>query len=248
MSQTPTYDFNRANSKGALGVATGRELFDRYNVNSSPYGQAPEDAAHRRPFNTTDETIVVNVRNLSAIRPRRIIVDYISMFRGGERWAQEQLEQGRQVNLDMLYSQMAKFGDSPATRNVQPTVVKIEPIDGFLTWDGMPYLVPSHDEHGKPAPWCKIPEGVMDLYYGNWKRLHEMSPKERSNELESVRARRRDFVVRRPVNEDFMKENKEVAADKDNDYAFLVFDRQVVKPTSVAIDMERVYAGRALEV
>ena len=88
----------------------------------------------------------------------------------------------------------------------------------------------------------------MDLYYGNWKRLHEMSPKERSNELESVRARRRDFVVRRPVNEDFMKENKEVAADKDNDYAFLVFDRQVVKPTSVAIDLERVYAGRAMEV
>lgn len=229
-------------------VSSGAALFQRYNVNSAPYGQAPEDQGQRRPFNLSDETVVVNVRNLSALRPRRIIVDYISMFRGGERWAAEQAEKGRQVNLDMLYSQMAKFGDSPATRSVQPTIVKVEPIDAFLTWDGKPYLVPAVDEHGKPAPWCKIPEGVMDLYYGNWKRLHEMSPKERSNELEAVRARRRDFIVRRPMNEEFMKAHDSEASDKDNDYAFLVFDRQVVKPASVAIDMERVYAGRALEV
>ncbi len=235
-----------ATQLGVAQISGGKELFDRYNVNSVAYGQAAEDVAHRRPFNTVDETIVVNVRNLSGLRPRRVEIDHISFFRGGERWAQEQLEKGRQVNLDMLYSQIAKFGDG--ARNVQPTEMIVAPIDAILTWDGGAYTVPSHDEHGKAAPWCKIPEGVMDLYYGNWKRLHEMKTKDRSDELDAIRSRRRDFIVRAPVGPDFMKEHATEKADKNNDYAFIVFDRQVIKPMSVAIDMERVYAGKSMEV
>lgn len=234
------------NASGQANLATGRELFERYNVNSAPYGHAPEDQGHRRPYNASDETVIVNVRNLSALRPRKMEVDHISFFRGGEQWAAEQAEKGRVVNLDMLYSQMAKFGDN--ARGVQPTIVKLAPIDALLAWDNQVWIVPALDDHGKPAPWCKVPEGVLDLYYGNWKRLHEMSPKERSTELEAVRSRRRDFIVRRPQNEDFMKAHETEVADKDNPFAFIVFDRQVVKPTAVAVDMERVYAGHAMEV
>ena len=235
-----------APTTGQAAISSGKELFERYNVNSAPYGQAAEDAAHRRPFNTVDETIIVRARNLSGLRPRRVEIDHISFYRGGERWAAEQLEKGRQVNLDMLYAQIAKFGDS--ARNVQPTEMRVQPVDAILFWDGGSYIIPSHDEHGKPAPWCEFPEGIMDLYYGNWKRLHEMTPKERTTELENVRARRRDFIVRRPANADFMKESDDSAADKDNDFAFIVFDRKVVTPMAVAVDMERVYSGRALEV
>lgn len=231
---------------GQAAIATGKELFERYGVNGAAYGQAPEDQAHRRPFNTVDETVIVRVRNLSGLRPRRIELDHISFYRGGEVWAQEQGEKGRQVNLDMLYAQIAKFGDT--ARNVQPTEMKLSPIDAILSWNGGTYLVPSHDEHGKPAPWCEIPEGVMDLYYGNWKRLHELTARDRTGELESVRARRRDFVIRRPISADFMKESEAEKADKDNDYAFIVFDRKVVQPQAVAVDMERVYSGRAMEV
>ena len=231
---------------GRAAISGGKELFERYGVNGAAYGQAPEDQAHRRPFNTVDETIIVRVRNLSALRPRRVEIDHISFFRGGESWAQEQLDKGRQVNLDMLYSQVAKFGDQ--ARNVQPTELKMAPIDAILTWNSGSYIVPSHDEHGKAAPWCEIPEGVMDLYYGNWKRLHEMTPKDRATELENVRSRRRDFIIRRPISADFMKESDSEKADKDNDWAFIVFDRKVVSPQSVAVDMERVYSGKSMEV
>ena len=211
---------------GRAAIASGKELFERYGVNGVAYGQAPEDQAHRRPFNTVDETVIVRVRNLSALRPRRVEIDHISFFRGGESWAQEQLDKGRQVNLDMLYSQVAKFGDQ--AKNVQPTELKMSPIDAVLTWNSGSYIV--------------------DLYYGNWKRLHEMTPKDRATELENVRARRRDFIIRRPISADFMKESDNEKADKDNDWAFLVFDRKIVSPQAVAVDMERVYSGRALEV
>lgn len=211
-------------------------------ISATPYGKGQSDAAFSRPFNNTDETVIVRVRNLSALRPRRVYTDHIGMWRGGEKYAYEQQQKGRQVNLDLLYAQAMRGG-----RDVNPTEDVISPIDAILTFDGKPYMVVAKDEKGKPAPWCDVPEGVLDLYFGNWKRLQD--PRERAHELERVRARRRDFCVRTlNVAIDDLAKSGEEAADRDNPFAFLVFDRKVVEPISVAVDMERVYAGKAMEV
>lgn len=225
-------------------IANGGDLFR--SLSAQPYGKAQEDAPYSRPFNVSDETVIVRVRNLSALRPRRVFLDHIGLGRGGEQYAMEMAEKGRTINLDMLYTQFARFGGNG--RDISPTADRIDPIDAYVMWDGKPYVIPAKDEHGKPAPWVEIPEGIYDLYFGNHKRLFEMGPKERANELEAVRTRRRDYCVRNPVSKDFMAENEKQGADKDNPFAFLVFDRKVVKPEAVAIDMDRVYSGRAMEV
>lgn len=195
-------------------------------LQSSPLGTGDMEGGLQAPFNAPREHVVVKVRNLSALQKRRYVIEPISWLRGGEQYADEMQQKGKFVNLETLQKRAAHGAD------VSPTEVAVKPVDVFLTFDNAHYYVPAVDDKtGEKAPWVDVPDGVYDLYVGNFQRLND--PRERAKELERVKSRRKDYVVR--------------AGDK-NEYAFLEFSYEVIQPTAIAVDKERIYAGEVVEV
>lgn len=184
--------------------------------------------------NATKEIVLVRVRNLSAIRERRTVIEKISFVRGGEQYEADvrRESKGRSV-VDLNALRARSFFD-----DVSPTVDKIAPIDIALTFDSGMYVLPAYAEghEGEPehaAPWVEVPDGCYDLYVGSFQRLND--PRERAKELERVKSRRMDYVIR-------------AGGGGRNPWAFIEFERTVITPRPMAVDMEKVFAGDLVEV
>lgn len=182
--------------------------------------------------NATKDIVLVKVRNLSAVHARRCVIERVSFVRGGEQYEGDVRRESKGRNVIDLNALRARamFDD------VSPTVEKIEAINVALTFDSGLYLVPAYAEghEGDPehaAPWVEVPDGVYDLYVGNFQRLND--PRERSKEIERVKSRRLDVVLRPGAK---------------NPWAFMEFQRQVVRPMPTAVDAERIYSGDLVEV
>lgn len=200
-------------------------------LRQSPLGTGDGEGSLQAPFNASKVIARVRVRNLSAIRKREHIIEPVSWLRGGEEHYDELAKAGKLPGTSSIESlhRMAAHG-----REASITNYEIAPVDVLVTFDSGQYVIPHTDpKTGEEAPWIEVPDGVYDLYVGNYQRLKD--PMERAKEIERVKNRRRDLVVRE--------------GDKDkNKWAFLEFSYEEIKPIAVAVDAERIYAGEVVEV
>jgi len=214
-----------------MANGVGARLLD--NLTQTPLGAGENEAGLQAPFNQRPPQAVYFVRNLSAIRERNVLVEPVSPHSGGEKM----FELGgpyhnKSVSLDTVRKQAER---DPIRASWW--VSKIEKKDFFLKFDGQTYEVPAKGRCAKlgkevEAPWVAVPEGIFDLYYGNWERLND--PRQRAKEIERVALRRQpDPVVR---------------GDGDNPYGFLEFLREPIEAKPMAVDSRRVMAGDIVEV
>lgn len=199
---------------------------------SAPLGAGQAEGGLQAPFNASKQVVLVKVRNVSAVQERLCVIERISFARGGEQYESDRRREskGREV-IDLNALRAKAFFD-----DVSPKEMRKQPVDVALTFDSGMYVIPAyaegHDgEAAHAAPWVEVPDGVYDLYVGNFHRLRD--PRERAKELERVRSKRADFVIR---------------PGSKNPAAFLEFERTVIEPKAMAVDMERVFAGDLQEV
>lgn len=202
-------------------------------LRQTPLGGGDNEGGLQAPFNAPKKYVRVKVRNISAVQERNHIIESVSWLRGGEDHYEQLAAAGKGggvVSIDALHRMAA------AGRDASIVEYGMAPIDVVLTFDNGQYLVPHTGdgkigEAGEPAPWVEVPDGIYDLYVGNHDRL--LDPRERAKELERVKSRRKDFVVRQ---------------GEKNKWAFLEFSYEVIEPIAVAVDSERIYNGEVVEV
>jgi hypothetical protein len=200
-----------------------------------PLGSLNDEAHLRSPHNRGTENVLVRVRNLSAVKSRRYFhEDRPSWLRGGEQLEKEIKK--RYPTFDLSTARRDAFvGGGVTLENIVKEGIK--PVDAVVTFDNEKYKIPYKDEQGNNAPWIDVPEGVYDLYFGNFARLNSSDPRERSNEMEAVKNRRGN-----------LDKNVVIRPGEANPWAFLEFERRVIKPETFAIDVEQVYADRLMEI
>lgn len=199
-------------------------------LQNMPLGMGDQEANLQIPFNASKDLVVVRVRNLSATRKRKFYTSRISPFRGGDEYEDEMREKKKPINMDRLKR------DAYQGMDVSPTAYDVKPAMCTLTFDNGKYEIPAVDARtGDLAPWTSVPEGIYDLYYGNYERLTNGTPKERSDEISQVQSRRaHDYVIR--------------GSDDNNQWAFLEFERVVTRPQAIAIDTKHAYGIDLVEV
>jgi hypothetical protein len=225
------------------------------NYDAVPLGTLPGEASLQAPYNLKPQNAIVRVRNLSAMRERRVIVEAISLRRGGERSVGDKKGPyfGQGVTVDALRFKAAN------EENVNWEEMRLEPQDFILRHDGVRILIPyprdkskpqepTHfkDQFGKPildwpaligqpGEWVELGEhsGAWDLYMGNFERMRgDFGPRVRTDELLALNMRGQHKYV----------------ASFDNPYGFLEFERQEIRFEEAVVDAERIRSGALLEV
>lgn len=199
-------------------------------LQANPFGADPSDPKAGLAMNQGSEYVKCFVRNWSANRERRFITEHISWLKGGERAAKAAKLQGEDFELDKKRKE-AYLGQNPSV-----TEVAIKPVSAILQFDSQQFIVPASDNAKKDPEWVPIPQGVFDLYYGNWERLNSTDAKERALEAEAVAIRRRDVCLRM---------NK---GQNTNEFGFLEFKREIIPHQSIAIDSDMVFSDSYVEV
>lgn len=187
-------------------------------------GAGDGEGGLQAPFNAATDMVLVKCRNLSATMKRRVVIEAISWYSGGEQYAMEQQEKGKTIHLELLRQQAAK-------RDVSPFEDKILAVDVMLKFNNGNYVVPHTGADGEVGPWTDLPDGLYDLYMGNYQRLH--NPMELAAEMERVKSRRKDICIRER---------------NTNPWAFLEWSYEIKRPLPTAIDTERVFSGDLMEV
>lgn len=202
-------------------------------LQQTPLGQAPGDPRPGLALNYSEssELIKCYVRNWSGNIKRKFIVDHISPYRGGERTAELMREKAQPFDVEKLRAQAARGTDA----SIKDYAIK--PVAVKLQFNQMLFLVDPSKDPKKDPEWVPIPQGVMDLYYGNWERLEGLDARERAREIERVQFRRQDVCIR-----------KNKAGVNENEYGFLEFKREIMQPMQVAVDAEMVFTDDYVEV
>jgi len=204
-------------------------------LSNVPLGFMDGESNINVPLNRGENTVLVRVRNRSAELERNVYHDdHISGFRGGELYEEERSKSksGGVFSLEKARRDAFMLG-----KEMTPFTKQIKPTNIVLKFDNKSYLVPSHGPNGELAPWTPVPEGLYDLYVGNYSRMNSKDPRVKNDEIQLIQTRRgkgdRDFVIRPGVH---------------NAWAFLEFDYKVVEPTSIAVDALSVYADSLMEI
>jgi hypothetical protein len=202
-------------------------------LSSRPFGQAPGDPVAGAAMNRNDEAEYTKcyARNWSNSRERRYITEAISWLRGGQK--AEQLAKKTGEDFEMPYKRREAYaGQDPSV-----TAVEIKPVEAVLQFDNSRFIIPPAKDAKKEPEWIAIPQGVMDLYYGNWERLNSPNARERAQEMEAVKGRRKDYCVR-----------LDARGQNTNEFGFLEFKREIIARENIAIDSDSVFPDNYVEV
>jgi hypothetical protein len=201
---------------------------------ATPIGTLPGDPTPGLAYNRTagDDYIRCFVRNWSNNKDRKYIKEYVSLYGGGEQTAREKREKGEPFNIEELRAKISRGHEA----NILADGLK--PAPALLKFDGKQFLIEPSKNPKQEPPWVPIPAGLMDLYYGNYERLHGNDAREAAREIESVQLRRRvDPCVR------LDKQGRPI-----NPFGYLEFKREIIEPKSLAVDADEVFAGEYIEV
>lgn len=211
-------------------VATLQGIMD------TPYGQASGDLAPGGAINRTaaDDYVRCYVRNWSANIERTYVFEYVSQYRGGEKSKALANAKAEDFNLEAL--QIRHHNGQAADileRGVKSTVVPAS-----LEFDSKKFLVPPSKDGKKEPEWQSIPSGAMYIYFGDPDRLNSPDRVIANNERERIAAKfRYDPCIR-----------KDARGENTNKYGFLEFKREIIEPSSLAVDADSIYAHDHIEV
>ncbi len=198
------------------------------------------------PYNLTPQTCVVRVRNLSALRKRRIVEEAVSYRRGGERSIKSGPYKGvPDVSVDALRAKIIVSGE-----DMNWYSEKIVPVDFRIQHDSKRPIIPYQDfKTGAVAPWIIVDPGTWDLYMGNWERAHSSDHRERINEQQAtaLRGLNRFCIAAEDIENQRSPDAMKDVLDE-NPFGFLQFMREPIAVMDAVVDIDRVRAGNLIEV
>ena len=199
-----------------------------FDYKAQPLGSLPGEAHLRIAYNQVPVNCVVRVRNLSGEHKRKIIIEAVSLRRGGERSIMEgPYRAQKNMSVDAL-----RFRASQG-ENMNWVGEQVLATDFVIRHNNVRYLVPHTDaKTGEKAPWVTVEPGVWDLYQGNWERMHSDDLRERTDEVQRLNLR------------GFAKWTIEDEAG----YGFLEFNREEIRINTMDIDNQIVASGAIIEV
>lgn len=200
-----------------------------------PWGQGPGEVGPGGAINRTssDEYIRCYVRNWSAQLERDYVFEAISQYQGGEKSKELAMKKGDDFDLVSLREKHRLGQNADIIHHGVKAIPKVE-----MKFDGKYFTIPASKDPKKDPEWIGIPQGVMDLYYGNYDRIHGLDKNEANKELELVRGRRRyDPCIR-----------KNARGENTNKFGYLEFRREIIEPSAMAVDADHVFTEDFIEV
>ena len=199
-------------------------------LSSTPLGQGDGEQKLLRPYNDGPRTVTTYARNWSALKKRRVVREAISWRRGGEK----SVAKGGPLSNGTSIQQLREEARNGMDMNWYAEEVK--ETDARLLFDGRAWVIPARGQDGEPAPKTQIPEGLMDLYCGNYERMNSDDPLVRSEEIAKLRARVREIFCLGPD-------------DDEHPNGFIEFIREEIEFTARPASEDHVYAeGMTTEV
>ena len=114
----------------------------------------------------------------------------------------------------------------------------IKPCKAKLTWNNQDWVIPPAKDPKQDPQWFYVPEGVWDLYLGNYDRMNSSNATEKMQEMMKLSQR---FAGR---------ENPAVQKDEDGNVisGYVEFAREEISPQSRAVDSDQLVASEIEEV
>lgn len=223
-----------------------------FSLNSNPLGTVQGEAALQTPFNTPRRRPNVYVVNHSRVKERRVCVVPVSSISGAEDALRYKGPKGKEYreaygNAELL-TQAAKRKDMSIYEDA------VEPVMFVINFDGRKYVIaPATAEDPNNPPVEAVPDGVWDLYCGNYERMNATKDrgdgvivpdtKERSEELQRLTlrwSRKHSPVWRQVVNG--------TPSTSDNPFGFIEFIYEIPKEAPTRVDGAFVTASELAEV
>jgi hypothetical protein len=199
-----------------------------HDLKGTPMGMAPGDPAFDMPMNHAAPTARVFLRNWSATQKRQYVKIGVSDRRGMSKALLDNKE------LQKTYGNVAMMKES-VREGVDLNVydMKVQPVMFAPLWDGRRWPVaPAPNPETQPTA-VQVPEGMWDLFMGNWDRMHSPSPQIRAEE--QVRLATSMLFKQSSILFVTVDQNQEV---RDNPFGFIEIIRLTEKMIPVAPDTE----------
>lgn len=217
-------------------------------LKTAPLGQGPGDPNLALPFNATAIRPRVYIVNRSATQPRRIVKVAVS----GRRGAREALMADELLRKDFTPQGIYDEANKGADMNVYEDGI-IKPVVLRVTFNSEPFFIyPAKcktDKDGKVLEIIEkeephlVPDGVWDLYLGNYDRMHSDDHRVVGTEAERLAV---TWTQRRnPVFQYHDELGKHLT---DNPFGFVEFIRVVEKEAPQRVDQSFVTAMDLVEV
>lgn len=207
-------------------------------LQNTPLGQGTGQLESQlsAPFNARSSGVRVYVINHSAEVERRAVKVGVSQYRG----AREALKEDQNLRKDFTVQSLQDEAKKGQDMNIYHDVCK--PVVYKITFDNRSFIIPpaectvddkgNYHAVGEPQAHL-VPEGVWDLFLGNYDRMHSTEKdvaSDEANRLATAWFRRRNPVLRITVDG--------VTKTKDNPFGFLEFRRFVEAQAPQQIDKE----------
>jgi hypothetical protein len=196
-------------------------------IAAQPIGSVAGDPRPGVAFNVLPAQAVYFARNRSSELPRKVITQSYS----ARQHIPEKLQQKYHMDGATIAQQIDR-----GLANYDETETAIEPVDKVLMWDSKRYVIRCSREPGKPGEWQPIPEGLWDLYLGNYERMHHADAQVRKEEGDRLRG------VMGGKNIVFEE------GERPNEWAYIEFRREEITSEPVATDREKIYQGVPIEI
>jgi hypothetical protein len=197
-------------------------------LTQTPLGRADGEANLQVPFNAKPTSVIISVKNHSATVERKVLKAAVSYMGGTEQKAVRDHWEG--MTSEAIQKEAAR-------RDMNVYDHKVKPVKAMLPFDGKNYIIPPGKTKEDEPPKVTVPEGMWDLYMGNWERMNG-SAQERNEELQRLATR---FSGR---------ENPAMQFDAQGNVksGYLEFIREEVRPEAYALDREALASSDIEEV
>lgn len=172
--------------------------------------------------------VVLKVKNYSARYPRKIVKTAVSWWRGADNIPEKERNGAtvEAIQREALNVDKTKYEK------------KIKPTTALLMHDGKNYAVPPAASADEEPPAVIVPEGLYDLYCGNYARMNSADINERVDEANRLAMRRAG------------KDSPVIQYDAEGNHVsgFLEFIREEVRPQAAKLDAAKLRSGDIEEV
>lgn len=175
--------------------------------------------------NAVPPKALYHARNVSSTVKRRVVKHFVN----------DSMDSYPQEVLDHYGIDRIELKKRCQTRDMNIYEEKAVPIRRGLVFNNRVTVVEPGPE-GKPGEWKPIDEGIVDLYLGNWERMHSSDPKVR--ETEGLRIARK-------------LDGKPVCFWEGQDRppsAYIEIRREEITVAPVAADNANIFADQAIEI
>jgi hypothetical protein len=204
-------------------------------LKTNPLGHGQGDPSLQAPFNNAQPTARIFLINHSRTVERRFVKVGVSWKRGAAKALQADAELRKLYNVATLREAVVDGQDM----NVYDT--KRAPVLFAPFWNGVRYPVPPAPE-GAPPLAVQVPEGLWDLFMGNWDRMND--PDQRVRAEEAMRLAISQTAKNSPIRFVTVDGERE---ERENPFGFIEIERRTERMEPIAPDTEFLTAMDLIE-